>query len=500
MTRQDTDWGYIDWLEEDMDESRAALNVGIVTIFPHAHMNPHIHFTEQVLYTLQGTGYSLVDGQKIDMSKPQVTLHWKAGVIHEMYNEGDEEFKHLMVSCPEIVRFEPTVSSEANQYGLSDEEAEEYLRMAINGTCEQFLDTLHYSYVIFNASGRPLKRTRIFPLFCYQNCMEEISSNTASCMCHYISCPFYEEMIFECPRGVTVFCLPVIFHGAFLGYIQGGYVHMHAVPREGVYIMPHSSIQGAKILLRQIVKAMTDYCEVYRFKKQLTQQEIELADIQQYQEVLIADLQNAENTMTDLKINNHFLFNTLNQMASMALAGGILPLYQSILDLSRLFSSALRSSSRVPLSKEFEYLHSYLKLQKLRYGEELQLDFEIETDLEQWMVPFNFMMPVAENAFIHGFSQEEKKQFFLQIQEKAGELLVVMENNGEQIDEKSCRLIMKKMKGSAAHGLSMVYRKLQSVYGEHFSIHFSPGQKEGLRVSILIPAVNIGLADKEEKI
>lgn len=160
MTRQDTDWGYIDWLEEDMDESRAALNVGIVTIFPHAHMNPHIHFTEQVLYTLQGTGYSLVDGQKIDMSKPQVTLHWKAGVIHEMYNEGDEEFKHLMVSCPEIVRFEPTVSSEANQYGLSDEEAEEYLRMAINGTCEQFLDTLHYSYVIFNASGRPLKRTR----------------------------------------------------------------------------------------------------------------------------------------------------------------------------------------------------------------------------------------------------------------------------------------------------------------------------------------------------
>ena len=139
---------------------------------------------------------------------------------------------------------------------------------------------------------------------------------------------------------------------------------MHAVPREGVYIMPHSSIQGAKILLRQIVKAMTDYCEVYRFKKQLTQQEIELADIQQYQEVLIADLQNAENTMTDLKINNHFLFNTLNQMASMALAGGILPLYQSILDLSRLFSSALRSSSRVSLSKEFEYLHSYLKLPK----------------------------------------------------------------------------------------------------------------------------------------
>ena len=69
MTRQETNWGYIDWLEEDMDESKSALNVGIVTIAPHAHMTPHIHFTEQVIYTLQGTGYSLVDGEKIDMSR-----------------------------------------------------------------------------------------------------------------------------------------------------------------------------------------------------------------------------------------------------------------------------------------------------------------------------------------------------------------------------------------------------------------------------------------------
>ncbi len=176
MKRQETDWGYIDWLEEDMDESKAALNVGVVTIFPHAHMNPHIHFTEQVIYTLQGQGYSLVNDEKIDMSEPYVILHWEAGVIHEMYNEGDDEFKHLMVSCPDIMSFDPASEDVMETSRLSDEEVEEYLRAAINGTCEQFLDTLHYSYVIFNASGMPVKRTRIFPLFCCQNCIEEISS------------------------------------------------------------------------------------------------------------------------------------------------------------------------------------------------------------------------------------------------------------------------------------------------------------------------------------
>lgn len=136
MKRQWTDWGYVDWLEEDMDESRAALNVGIVSIAPHGHMNPHIHFTEQVLYTLQGTGYSLVDGQKVDMSQTGRILHWEASVIHEMYNEGDTVFKHLMVSCPDAVGFDAMAPTDSMEARLSEEETEEYLQAAVNGTCE----------------------------------------------------------------------------------------------------------------------------------------------------------------------------------------------------------------------------------------------------------------------------------------------------------------------------------------------------------------------------
>lgn len=472
-----------------MDESTAALNVGVVSIAPYGHMNPHIHFTEQVLYTLQGTGYSLLNGKKIDMSQPNVILHWEASVIHEMYNEGDTEFKHLMVSSPDAVSFDAAVLADAGSQKMSEEKAEEYLHAAINGTCEQFLDTLHYSYVIFNAVGMPVKRTRIFPQFCCRHCMEEISVNGAPCMGRTVECPFTEERSFECAHGVTVFCVPIVFRGVFLGYVQGGYVHMHNVPKEGVYVTPQSSIQGAKVLLRRIVKAMVDYCEVYQFKNQLMQQELALSDTRQYQEVLIANLRNAENTMTDLKINNHFLFNTLNQMASMALAGGMVPLYQSILDLSCLFSYAVRNnSSLVPLTKEFEYLDSYIKLQKLRYGERLQLTYDIGTDMDRWEVPFNFLMPVAENAFTHGFFQEEDKRFFLGIEEQDKGLVFTMKNNGISVDEAACKRIMKEMKGGAAHGLSMVYLKLQSAFGGDFSIVISPGQPDGAQVVITIPA------------
>ena len=59
------------------------------------------------------------------------------------------------------------------------------------------------------------------------------------------------------------------------------------------------------------------------------------------------------------------------------------------------------------------------------------------------------------------------------------------------VDEKSCQEIMKKMRGSTAHGLSMIYRKLMSVYGEDFWVKFSPREGSGVRAAIMIPAAKM---------
>lgn len=491
--RQITDWGYIDWLETAAKGKSPTLNVGIVSISPRAHMNPHIHFTEQVIYTMQGQGYSLINGKKLDMSKPNQIYHWEASVIHEMYNEGDEEFKHLMVSCPDAVSFESLLPQEAPAKLLSPEEGEEYLQLAIRGTCEQLLDTLHYSYVIFNARGVPVKQTAVFPAFCCRHCEETLAAHTAGCMNQLIPFPFTEEGHFECPYGLTVFYVPILFRGTFLGYIQGGYAHTHTVAsEEEIYVMPESSIEGIRVLLRRIATAMVQYCEFYQFKNQLLEQEMALADTRHYQEVLVSNLRNAENTVLDLRINNHFLFNTLNQMASMALGGGVLPLYQSILDLSNLFSYAIRNSSTAtPLSKEFAYLDSYLKLQKLRYQNHLQIDYQLKTELSQWEVPFNFLMPLVENAFTHGFSQEDEKYLGIAISEDKDSLLFVIRNNGAAVSPGDCQRIQAEMKRSTAHGLSMAYQKLHTAFGENFSLELFPETPGGLKLVLRLPAVKI---------
>ena len=64
--------------------------------------------------------------------------------------------------------------------------------------------------------------------------------------------------------------------------------------------------------------------------------------------------------MINLKINNHFLFNTLNQMAAMALEGGGILLYRSIVNLSKLFQYTLRQEGDyVSFNKELDYVNLF---------------------------------------------------------------------------------------------------------------------------------------------
>ena len=127
------------------------------------------------------------------------------------------------------------------------------------------------------------------------------------------------------------------------------------------------------------------------FRSRLAEQELQIYDGLASQQLLAKSLREAEYAMTNLKISNHFLFNTLNSMASMALDGGLPKLYQSIIDLSKLFHYTLRTEDTVvSWRQEFEYLNSYLKLQKLRYEDTLSVVYDIETKVETKQKPAVF--------------------------------------------------------------------------------------------------------------
>ena len=302
-------------------------------------------------------------------------------------------------------------------------------------------------------------------------CQPSNNAGICSCMRQVSPKEWEQEHVYYCKNGMEVYHYPICFRGVFLGYIQSGYIRHSGSGKgkiENVYDVPESVVAGIKSLLQRIVKAIKNFCEFEQFRRELMEKELCIASHEESQRILVKNLQDTQYAMTDLKISNHFLFNTLNSMASMALDGGLMPLYQSIVDLSKMFHYTLRTqNSTVPLGKEVEYVQAYLQLQKLRYEDDLEVIYKIDRKTLQARVPFNFLQPIVENAFVHGFSETVRKKIKIVSNRKKDMVEIKIINSGNKLTSQSCYVINQGIQSSTSHGLSMIYYKLQAVFGEN---------------------------------
>lgn len=102
------------------------------------------------------------------------------------------------------------------------------------------------------------------------------------------------------------------------------------------------------------------------------------------------------------RIRPHFLFNSLNSIASLV-AIDPAKAEQAVLDLSDLFRASLaRPGSLVSWGEEMELAKRYLSIEHYRLGERLQLQWEVEGVPEDLPIPQLTLQPLLENALIYG--------------------------------------------------------------------------------------------------
>lgn len=121
----------------------------------------------------------------------------------------------------------------------------------------------------------------------------------------------------------------------------------------------------------------------------------------QWQRQRQAEMQ-ARLTALQARIHPHFLFNSMNTIASL-IAINPEQAEEAVLDLSELFRASLRTQDRlIPLREELELCRRYLVIEGLRLGDRLQVDWQIEPGLEQQAIPPLTLQPLVENAIYHG--------------------------------------------------------------------------------------------------
>jgi hypothetical protein len=115
----------------------------------------------------------------------------------------------------------------------------------------------------------------------------------------------------------------------------------------------------------------------------------------------------AELKLLKAQLHPHFLFNTLNNLYSHTLEFSPKS-PEIVLRLSDLLRFMIYESNaqRIALSQEIELLQDYISLEKLRYGERLDLSVSVSGAVENYQIAPLLLLPFLENAFKHGTSRQ----------------------------------------------------------------------------------------------
>lgn len=128
------------------------------------------------------------------------------------------------------------------------------------------------------------------------------------------------------------------------------------------------------------------------------------------------------------RIRPHFLFNSLNSLASL-IAIDPERAEQLVEDLADLFRASLAEPALVPLERELALCRRYAAIEQLRLGERLQIQWHVEADTQERTIPGLLLQPLLENAVFHGIEpRSEGGGIDVEVSERAGKVHIVIRN------------------------------------------------------------------------
>jgi len=178
----------------------------------------------------------------------------------------------------------------------------------------------------------------------------------------------------------------------------------------------------------------------------------------------------------------HFLFNALNAVAGLVRDQKNDIAVRALAGLSDCLRRVLRASDgvSVPLSHELEFAEKYLDLQRLRFGEALEVIVDIPSALLACHVPNLVLQPIVDNAIKHGISQRARRGAIRLGAAASGDTLTLtVYNDGPPLAARSSR-------PGFGIGLSSLEARLRMLYGDGFRLSMEDAH-HGVLVSVTLP-------------
>lgn len=197
------------------------------------------------------------------------------------------------------------------------------------------------------------------------------------------------------------------------------------------------------------------------------------------------------------QIKPHFLYNSLNTIISLcpvdpAKTMELLGELSNYLRASFDFRNHDRFTS---LEKELELVHSYLRLEKARFDERLDVEFAISGNMRSLIPPLS-IQPIVENAVRHGIMRKAAGgKIRIRIAERGGRVSVSVADDGVGMTPERLEAVMAGQAGRSV-GLRNIQRRLLTLYGRGMQVESE--QLRGTTVSFEVPAAQPAAGEKGE--
>lgn len=191
----------------------------------------------------------------------------------------------------------------------------------------------------------------------------------------------------------------------------------------------------------------------------------------------------AELRMLRTQIDPHFLFNSLNSISALTSQNpkGAREMTLQLAGFFRL-SLAVAERAAIPLAQEMQLIRHFLAVEKVRFGERLQLEEAIQPGAEDCLVPPMIIQPLVENAVKHGIAHLPDGGIIRVAARRTGSQLRIVVDNAMDDDMP----VRARQEGNGI-GLANVRQRLAGSHGAEAAVHW--GAHDGVfTVEMILPA------------
>ena len=198
---------------------------------------------------------------------------------------------------------------------------------------------------------------------------------------------------------------------------------------------------------------------------------------------LRAELAGAQLHVLKSQLHPHFLFNALHTISSL-MHEDVDAADNMIGRLGDLLRRSLRrvNDQTVPLREELEFAERYLEIERVRFSDRMQIEFQVQAEVLNASVPNLILHPLVENAVRHGISGTVEGGTVKVVAERDGNSLKLVVSDNGAAATKAHNAI----RGEGI-GLTNTRERLQRLYRDQYQFAIENGAGSGFTVTIRIP-------------